>query len=487
MLRNPKSCTIDYSTSLGVCHHYKKKHSTHNQSCIPLIIPYNLPINLGNTKMEQILIKRLIAEIDEKINSQVNLILHHSAFQRLEATWRGIAMVINTAQGDKTIQVKIFNMSAKALAKDLEHAVDFDQSTLFKKIYNEEYDQPGGLPFGLLVGDYYFSHKPTKDMPDGLSILTELAKIGAAAFCPIVTAIAPAFFGIDRFSEIQVPFKIDDLIQQKEYIRWKKLRELEESRYLGCVLPRIRMRKPYNAHVARITNRFFKENLIEHDDYLWGNASYAYACVAIQSFKETGWFSDIRGMNPTLGNGGLVDAYRDYYVTDEHEVMAKSATEYAITDAQERIFSDAGFMALRDNRFIERSIFYSSQSLQNPKRYTTKVGTVNAKISSMLHYVLCASRFAHYIKVIVRDKVGSFMSPKECELFLEKWLHRYRAQNTDLTPEARAKYPLTQAKIKVKELPGLPGKFNCIMYLKPHYQIDDIESHLKLVTQVKLN
>lgn len=436
--------------------------------------------------MEQKLISTLIAEIDEKINRQLNLILHHPYLQRLEASWRGIAMVVDAAHGEKLINIKILNMSAKALAKDIEHAVDFDQSILFKKIYNEEYDQPGGLPFGLLIADYYFSHKPESDIPDGVSLLAELAKIGANAFCPIITGISPEFFGIDCFSEIHVPFKITDLIQQAGYIRWKKLRELEDSRFLGCVLPRIRMRKPYNAHVTRITNRFFKETVVNHDDYLWGNASYGYACVAIQSFKETGWFSDIRGMHHELASGGLVHGYRDHYDTDELKLIAKCATEYAITDAQEKTFSEAGFIALRDNRFIEKSIFYSSQSLQDPKRYTTKAGTVNAKISSMLHYVLCASRFAHYIKVIVRDKVGSFMSPKECELFLEKWLHHYRAQNTDLTPEARAKYPLTQAKIKVKELPGLPGKFNCTMYLKPHYQIDDIESQLKLVTQVKL-
>jgi len=436
---------------------------------------------------EQKLITKLISLIDEKINNQLNIILHHSALQRLEASWRGLVLVVNAAHDEKNIHIKILNMSAKALDKDIEHAVDFDQSALFKKIYNEEFDQPGGLPFGLLIADYYFSHKPEPDISDSITTLSELSKIAASAFCPIITSVSSAFFGINNFSEIQIPFKIDDLIRQAEYTRWNKLREVEESRFLAFVLPRIRMRKLYNTHVIRADNRFFKEEVFKHDDYLWGNAAYAYACVAIQSFKETGWFSDIRGMNHELGNGGLFQGHRDYLVTDENNIIAKCASEYAITDAQEKIFSDAGFIALRDNRYIERSVFYSSQSLQKPKRYTTKSGTVNAKISSMLHYVLCASRFAHYIKIIIRDKVGSFISAKECELFLEKWLHNYRAQNTDLTPQARTKYPLTQAKIKIKESPGLPGKFTCVMYLKPHYQIDDIESQLKLITQVKLN
>lgn len=446
----------------------------------------NLKDYCSSKEENNIIIRKLIILIDEKINKQVNLIIHAPVFQALEASWRGIAMLMNATQNDHDIHIKLFNMSAKALAKDMEHAVDFDQSALFRKMYSEEFDQAGGQPYGLVIADYYFSHKPQKDIPDSISVLAELAKIGASAFCPIITSINASFFGIDNFSEIQVPFKISDLLQQSEYTRWKQLRDYEETRYLGFTLPKIRMRKPYNADGIKIKNRFFKEETTTHQHYLWGNACYAFAYAVIKSYKETGWFSDIRGMNQEINHGGMVDIYRDFFRTDENDLIPKIATEYAITDFQEKVFSDAGFIALRDNRVIEKGIFYSSQSLQKPRRYSTKTGTVNAKISSMLHYVLCASRFAHYIKVIMRDRVGSFLSVKECELFLDKWIHQYRAQNTDLTPEARAKYPLTHAKIKVHELPGLPGKYYCEMHLKPQYQIDDIESQLKLVTSVNL-
>ena len=430
---------------------------------------------------------KLIQHIDAVINKQINIILHNSLLQKLEASWRGLLLLLNAREDDTSTVIKILNISAKVLAKNIEHAVDFDQSALFKKIYEQEFDQPGGQPFGLIIADYYFNHNIQPDIPDCIYLLRELAKIASSAFCPIVVGIAPNFFGINSFSEIQIPFQVKDLLQQKEYERWKQIRIEEDSHYLGLVLPRIRMRPLYQAITSSAHNRFFTESAEHHDDYLWGNASYAFACTVITSYRETGWFSDMRGIHQKDSKGGVVDIYRDYYSTDEDNLIAKNATEYAITDTQEKILSEAGFIVLKDNRYLEKAIFYNMQTLQQPIKFTTKTGTVNASLSSLLHYVLCVSRFAHYIKMILRDRIGGFSSARECELFLDSWLHQYRAQNTTLTRDVRTKYPLREAKVKVTENKSMPGKYHCIMHLKPQYQIDEIELQFRLITQVKLN
>jgi len=411
----------------------------------------------------------LIFLIDEKINNQVNHILHAAPLQRLEASWRGVERLLVIAGDEKSIIVKLLNVNEKTLMKDIERAVDFDQSTIFNKIYSEEFDQPGGQPYGLVIADYYFSHRVKRNMPDSIGLLQALAKIAASAFCPIVGGIAPSFFGIDNFSEIPMPLKIDDLMLQDEYVRWQQICHEEDMRFIGLTLPKVRMRALHH-----------KETAIKHEDYLWGNACYLFAGMVIKSFKETGWFADMRGMQVT-------EFYREYTKIDEQQLIAKTMTEYELTDSQEKTLSDAGFLVAKDCRYATASTFYHCPSIQKLKKNYKSIGYNNAKLSSMLHYILCVSRFAHTIKVIIRDSIGRFNSAKECELFLDRWLHQYRAQNTDLTPAIKAKYPLTTAKVKVNELIGMPGKYHCKMYLQPHYQIDNIESQFKLTTELKLN
>ena len=246
------------------------------------------------------------------------------------------------------------------------------------------------------------------------------------------------------------------------------------------------MRQPYNSDGVKMRNRFFKEEVISHSDYLWGNASYAYGCVVIRSFIESGWFADIRGFNPTVNQGNAVTLEREYFHTDQFELMPKMSVEYAITDQQEKVFHDAGFIALRDHRLIEKSVFYSSQSLHQPERYSTKAGQSNARLSSMLHYVFCVSRFAHAIKIIMRDKVGKFITPEACESYLLSWIRKYYAASQSISSEAKARYPLSDANITLVERQSSPGKYFCTIHLKPHYQLDDIQSYLKLVTSVKV-
>ncbi len=431
-------------------------------------------------------IEHLIAMINERINRQVNCILHHPDFQRLESVWRGLFMLIQTAGMSKYVVIRFLDISYRELSKDMDQAIEFDQSQLFKKVYSNEFDQPGGQPFGVLIGDYHFSHRSKMRMQNGVDLLRKIAEVCAAAFVPFVAGVDPSLFGLDSFTEFQMPFQLNDIFQQTEYQRWKNLREDEDIRYVALVLPRILMRVPYNNNGIKMTNRFFEENVTKHTDYLWGNASYAYGCVAIQSFIESGWFADIRGYNPSVGQGGSVKLERDYFYTDKAGVMPKMSVEYAITDKQEKIFHDSGFIALRDHRWIEKSVFYSSQSLHHPKRYSTTIGQANAKISSMLHYIFCVSRFAHYIKIIMRDKVGKFINPEECERYLLLWIRKYCAASQGMSEEARARYPLSDADVKVNEQRGAPGKYSCTIHLKPHYQLDDIQSYLKLVTNVKV-
>ena len=365
------------------------------------------------------LIQRLIGKIDYDINQQVNAILHHSEFQKMESAWRGVLMVVDAAAGDKKVVVRLLNISLRELYKDMTTAIEFDQSQLYKKVYSNEFDQPGGEPYGLIVGNYTFSHKPTKDVPDPVSLLHNVAKVAASAFTPFVAAASPHIFGIDCFSELKVPFKMDDIFKTLEYQRWKGLQQQEETRYLGLVLPRMLMRRPYNANGVKTEHRFFKEEAFKHDDYLWGNAAFAFACVSIESFSTTGWFADIKGFDPEYRTGGVINLLRDFDGTDRREHFGKYAVEYALTDKQEKTLSDSGFIPLKDNPMIKRGIFYNVQSVQMAKRYASEAGSANAKISGMLHYIMCANRFAHYIKVIVRDKIGGFMNASDCEDFLQ--------------------------------------------------------------------
>ncbi len=434
------------------------------------------------------IIEQLIGLIDLKINGLVNAILHHSEFQALEARWRGLQMLVEAADSPR-VQIRVLDLSFAELNKDITNAIEFDQSQVFKKVYSAEYDQAGGQPYGLLIGDYYFSHKPVDGARDGMELLAGITQIAAAAFVPFIASLTPAFFGLDEFTEFQVPLRVDDLFTQVEHHRWRRLRKDDDARFLGLTLPRVLMRVPYNADGVKMQQRFYREKINKHSDYLWGSAAFAFGCVAIRCFKETGWFADIRGIQDGGESGGVVELARNYFTTDKFGFMPKSAVEYQFTDMQEKLLSEAGFLVIRDNRYIEKGVFSSSQSVQIPQKFTRNAdaANANARISTMLHYVLCVSRFAHYVKVIARDKVGSFIGAEDCERYLARWLQSYCSTTQGESSAARACYPLNDAKVEVEERPGMPGKYNCVIHLKPQYQLDVMETYLKLVTDVKLN
>jgi type VI secretion system protein ImpD len=430
-------------------------------------------------------IDSVIARIDLMINAQVNVILHHDAFQQLEASWRGVLQLTEQSWRDGQVKVRLLDLSYDELSKDLLNASDFDQSMLFEKCYSEEFDQPGGEPYGLFVGDYYFCHRPSNDRADGVSLLREISKIAAACYAPFLAGASPALFGLDDFSEFKPSLIFESVFKMREYKRWTALRNEDDVRFIGLTIPRYVIRKPYNQDGVKLSHSWFAEIADHASDYLWANAAYAYASVVIDTFSRDGWFSEIQGLNPKTGLGGVVPGLdRQYFSTDRLGAMPKMITETLITDDQERRLSDYGFIALKDHPGSEKSVFYSSRSLQLARRYDRLTASANAKISSMLHYVLCISRFAHFIKVLARNKIGSFASAADCEAYLQRWLQQYCSQADFQESDMRAKYPLREGLVKLQEKPGRPGEYFCVMHLKPHYQIDSIESQLRLVTPV---
>lgn len=422
----------------------------------------------------------LISKIDSTVNHQLNAILHHPDFQALESTWRGLAMLVNQAHSNKHAIVKFLDLSYNEVKRDLLNAIEFDQSQLFKKIYSNEYDHAGGEPFGLLVGDYYFLNHP-----QDIDTLSAFMKIAASAFAPFIASIHPSMFGVDQFSELRSTLEYEHLFSQVHYQRWQSIRTEDDARFVALTLPRILMRLPYNQYGRKTTNRFFQETTENINSYLWGNTAFAYGVVVLKTFVQSGWLADIRGINPENATGGAINTLpRNYFETDRVGIAPKISTDIKITDRQEKYFSDLGFLPLQDNPTLNAAIFYSSQSIQKSTTYNHSSATHNARISSMLHYILCASRFAHYIKVMMRDKVGHFISTNECENYLQNWLLQYCAASQNISAEAKARYPLNEAKVKICEQKGTPGKYRCVVHLKPHYQLDEIHSQLRLVTNL---
>ena len=415
------------------------------------------------------------------------MILHNKKFQALEASWRGLWQLANAHASEKQIKIKVLNISARELNKDLTRAIEFDQSHAFKLIYSEELDKPGGEPFGVIIGNYAFSHQPTSELQDSISILKNISYICSQAFTPFISSIHTNQIGIDHFYEIKHTLDISNIFQQKEYDRWRALQSSIESRFIGLTLPRVLMRQPYNHEKFRKRNKFYKETILRHSDYLWGNPCFSYANVLINCFKTTGWLADIRGVTQHNQNdsGGTLTLSRSYLSTDAGDNCANLVTDLLITDQQEKQLSDLGFLPLQDNAFINKAIFYSAQSLYQVKK--NKTTDTDLKINSMLHYILCASRFAHYIKVIMREKIGSFVQAEECERYINLWLNQYCATSASQSAVLKSRYPLREAKIKIKELSHQKGNFQCDIKIAPHYQLDEINTELHFTTKIRLS
>jgi type VI secretion system protein ImpD len=431
---------------------------------------------------------RAIAEIDALLTAQVNAVIHHPRFQKLEASWRGVRYLVAVADEVENVVIRVLQASWHELCRDLERAIEFDQSQTFQKIYNEEFGMPGGQPYGLLVGDYEVQHRITPDRrTDDVAGLKAMSAVSAAAFAPFIVGISPAMLGLDSFRDLTLPIDLPGTFRMPEYLRWKTLQETEDARFVGLALPRILMRRPYGDDGSRIDGFRFEEDTDRTDErgHLWASAGYAFASAVVRAFGRSGWFTDIRGARRDTDGGGLVvDLPVPSFETDRAGIAMKYSTEVALSERQEKELSDLGFIPLSKAKDTPYSVFYSNQSAQAHKRYDTAAATVNARISSMLQYILCVARFAHYLKVLARDKVGSFQTPEECEQFLRRWLQGYCNANDKAGPETLARYPLREGSVQVREPPGRPGIYQCTIHLRPHFQLDQVLSEFKLVTEL---
>lgn len=431
-----------------------------------------------------------IAELDELLNAQINALLHAAPFQRLEASWRGLFYLVSRAEaeGDPSVQVKVLNASWKELERDFERALEFDQSQLFRKVYDQEFGTPGGEPYSVLIGDFEVRPRPGPGYPhDDVGMLKSLSQVAAAAFCPLIAGAHPAMFGLDKFSTLENRLDHAKTFEQLDYVKWRAFRDTEDARFVGLALPRVLVREPYGDDGTRVDGFRFREDVggPDHSKYCWGNAAYAFGGVLIRAFAQAGWLADIRGVQRGVEGGGLVTALPVHsFGTDRRGVAIKSSTDVVITDELEKELSDLGFVPLCDCKDTEFSAFYSNASAQKPKLYDRAAATTNAKISAMLQYMLCVSRFAHYIKVLGRDKVGSFVEAETFETFLQNWIVRYVTTDSDAAQATKARFPLREAKVQVHEQPGKPGSYQCVMHLAPHYELDDLTAAIKIATEL---
>lgn len=452
--------------------------------CIQEFVPKAKQISAPAIKSA---ILRIIADIDELVNDQLNSIIHQPNFQKLEASWRGLWLIAKQADGSQDIKIKILNISWSEVVKDISRAIEFDQSQLFKKIYNEEYGTPGGEPYGAIIGDYVVSHRISEKHPhDDISTLAGLAQIAAAAFSPFITSASPELFGMEDFSGLGLPLNLTNIFSQKEYIKWHSLREKTDSRFIGLTVPKILMRRPYRTKPGSYKGiHFFEKSDSTGKNHLWGNACYAFAGILIREFSNIGWFGHIRGVPRNYISGGLVSSLPiDRFDTDAETIAHKPVTDVILTDAAEKEISELGFIPLCQGYLSPYATFYNNQSVQQPKAYRGADVNANARLSAMLQHVLCGSRIAHYIKVMIRDKVGSFITAERCESFLQDWLLKYTTGREDLDWEEQARYPLKEGAVRVKEHPSKPGEFLCVIHLQPHYQLDQMVSELELVTEL---
>jgi type VI secretion system protein ImpC len=414
-------------------------------------------------------------QIDELITAQLNEIMHHAAFQKLEGSWRGLHYLVSRTNTSSHLKLRLLNATKDEIHKDLIKAVEFDQSQLFKKIYEEEYGTFGGHPYSALLADFEFGRHPLD-----VELLDKLSNVAAAAHAPLLAAAHPKMFDLDSFEDLGVPRDLAKLFDSLELIKWTGFRNSEDSRYVTLVMPRVLYRLPYGANTNPAEGISFEEDVAGADSakFCWGNAAFVLAERITNAFSLFGWTAAIRGVE----GGGIVEGLPAYtFRTTDGDIALKCPTETAITDRREKELSDLGFMSLCHCKATDYAAFFGSQTVQKPKVYNEDDANANAALSARLPYILAASRFAHYIKVIMRDKIGSFMARENVEMYLNSWIASYVLLNDDAPQNVKAKYPLREARIDVYDVPGKPGAYRAVVYLRPHFQMEELTASIRLV------
>ncbi|HAS6309874.1 TPA: type VI secretion system contractile sheath large subunit [Vibrio vulnificus] len=454
------------------------------------MVSYWVEISGAKTKQEFVhSIISAIESIDREVSAQLDEILHHRQMQKLEATWRGLNYLVQQKDhnaGD-LVKVKVLSCTWEELKKDSERAIEFDQSALFKLVYQNEYSMPGGEPFGLLIGDYYLCGGQNAMVVEReINILRKISQSAAAAFSPFIMSVEPSVFGSDYFENIASMKNVYAQFEQNEYVSWKRLRAEEDVRFIGLTLPNLLYRQPYQSDGSRSDSFVYNERIRDsHQDLLWGNAAYSFAAVIVRAFQEHGWFTHIRGHKTGDYSQGIIQPPSLCQV----DLPGKGGRYRAplnlkITEKREQELADCGFIPLSPVAETPFVSFTSNISLHKPQQFASKGASVNARLSSMLQYTLCVSRIAHYLKVMGRDRVGSYQDAQSIERDFQAWLHKYTTASDEASDELRAKYPLNEAKIKVTEKLGSPGKYYSVIHLRPHFQLDQMVSSIKLITEL---
>jgi type VI secretion system protein ImpC len=440
-------------------------------------------------------IKSRIAEIDQLIGDQLDEILHAPEVQSLEARWRGLHYLVMNTETGTSLKIRVMNIKKDELRKELASAAEFDRSAIFKKVYEEEYGTFGGAPFGLLIGDYEFDATP----PD-VALLTDISKVAAAAHAPFVAAASAGMFDMDSLTNIGVPGDLAKIFEGTQYIKWREFRESEDSRYVGLCLPHVLLRLPYGPKTEPVEGFQYEEKvgdvreltLIDqttvkehygeyHNRFVWGNAAYALGQRITSAFAQHRWCAAIRGVE----GGGLVEGLPVLtFKTSEGDIAAKCPTEVAITDRRENELSELGFISLCYRKNSAQAAFFGGSTANKPKAYNLASATANARLSAQLPYILAASRFAHYIKVIMRDKIGSFLTKDNVSSYLNNWIADYVLLNDDAGQETKARLPLREARVDVTDVPGKPGAYRAVVFLKPHFQLNELTVSLRLVADL---
>jgi type VI secretion system protein ImpC len=426
-------------------------------------------------------IEAIIAEIDKKLSQQISLILHHEDFKALEGAWRGLHHLVNNTETDEMLKIRVLNISKKDLAGTIKKfkGTAWDQSPLFKRMYEDEFGTPGGQPYGVLIGDYYFDHSP----PD-VEILGGMSQIAAAAHAPFISAAAPRLFGMESWQDLSNPRDLTKIFQTPEYAAWRSLRESEDARFMGLAMPRFLSRLPYGAKTNPVEDFAFEEDVegADHSKYVWSNAAYAMGTNITRSFKLYGWCSRIRGVE----SGGVVEGLPVHtFPTDDGGVDMKCPTEIAITDRREAELAKNGMMPLSHWKNTDYAVFVGAQSVQKPATYDDPDATANANLASRLPYMFASCRFAHYLKCMVRDKLGSFKERADMERWLGNWINQFvDGDPANSSETTKAQKPLAAAEVVVEEVKGNPGYYSSKFFLRPHYQLEGLTVSLRLVSKL---
>ena len=433
-------------------------------------------------------INNAIRSIDEKMSAQLAAVMHHQDFLRLEGSWRGLNYLVMNSETGADLKIRMLNVSKQALAKDLAKASEFDQSMLYKHIYEHEFGTPGGEPYGALIGDYEFSPHP-----EDVELLRNISQVAAAAFAPFISSASAKMFGFDDFRDLSKPRDLAKIFDTVEYAKWRSFRDSDDARFVTLTMPRVLARAPYGRDSITTEEFDYEETPREtkdgraigrvqaHEDYCWMNAAYVLGARLTDAFSQYGWCTAIRGKD---GGGKVENLPSHTFTADDGDLDQKCPTEIGITDRREAELSKCGFLPLCHYKNTDYSVFFGAQTVQKSQKYDRPDATANAAICARLPYVMASSRFAHYLKVMARDWVGSFMEANNCEDRLDRWIKNYVNAHKDASAETKARFPLRDARVEVKEIPGQPGSYNAVAYLQPWLQMEELTTSLRMVARI---